>query len=565
MSNSNSTYFHFPFPDEWDSTNERANGYYERCQGYVKTQEEFVSLLDIRPHFHVICQFLIAYIFITGILIIIFRNKYIIKRNNPELTLYFSLGCIINIADSYGVDVNYDKYPCFLVFYCTGISYPLMMVSCIGCISRYLKQYYSSANAFVEVFDEKYEVKNQYGNKKLQNVRDYLIDKYPNRFVLFYILIVTIYSLLVSLFGNRYRIFNDVDKGFCIISLEYAPQLILIVTFSVIYIPYTLYELKRIEDTFNIKNVLYVSLITIFLCIIGYFVSSLTTAYNCTPEFIRNWPADCFVILYCAVFHYLQVTRPLFHLFYIERTMKNIDKTTEGLKKVLEDKILFREFCEFCKKDCCVENALFYKEYQKFKTAIKNNKNIKKKQSNEHDDLKEYSNNSSDNDVIKNSIAINMENTINNYNNAFNNGSMVINESDEISNYEYTNKNSIDISDCSDKKTTTTVKKSQSYSLKKTPVDTFQIAVDIVNKFILPNSVYTVNIDNKISRNIIDVIKQYENRNVNESINTFNTNASPNNDLTESLFETIFDDACDEVITNLYLNCYLKYVRTKNS
>jgi len=40
--------------------------------------------------------------------------------------------------------------------------------------------------------------------------------------------------------------------------------------------------------------------------------------------------------------------------------MRKIDKSMQGLKKVLKDKTLFREYAEFCKNECCVENTVSF-------------------------------------------------------------------------------------------------------------------------------------------------------------------------------------------------------------
>ena len=47
-------------------------------------------------------------------------------------------------------------------------------------------------------------------------------------------------------------------------------------------------------------------------------------------------------------------------LFYVKLSMKNIDKSMTGLKKVLNDNTLFREYVEFCKIECCVENTVSF-------------------------------------------------------------------------------------------------------------------------------------------------------------------------------------------------------------
>lgn len=48
----------------------------------------------------------------------------------------------------------------------------------------------------------------------------------------------------------------------------------------------------------------------------------------------------------------------MFELFYVKLSIKKIDKSMKGLKKLLKDKTLFREYVEFCKNECCVENAV---------------------------------------------------------------------------------------------------------------------------------------------------------------------------------------------------------------
>jgi len=74
--------------------------------------------------------------------------------------------------------------------------------------------------------------------------------------------------------------------------MEYIPQLTIVLSFIFLYVPYILNELRKIEDTFKIKNLIYISVISMFICVIGYLITSLIPEYNCTPEFIRFWPTD---------------------------------------------------------------------------------------------------------------------------------------------------------------------------------------------------------------------------------------------------------------------------------
>lgn len=79
------------------------------------------------------------------------------------------------------------------------------------------------------------------------------------------------------------------------------------------------------------------------------------------------------------------------------------------------------------------------------------------------------------------------------------------------------------------------------------------MAQDMIEKFILPNSEYEVNIDNKISKIIINTFNNYE--------KMYNENNLYIDDIKISEFINIFDDAYEEVLTNLYLNSYIKYIK----
>jgi len=47
--------------------------------------------------------------------------------------------------------------------------------------------------------------------------------------------------------------------------------------------------------------------------------------------------------------------------------------TQNGMLRMLEDNVLLREFSEFCRKENCTENILFYQHYWKFKKLFDNN------------------------------------------------------------------------------------------------------------------------------------------------------------------------------------------------
>ena len=78
-------------------------------------------------------------------------------------------------------------------------------------------------------------------------------------------------------------------------------------------------------------------------------------------------------------------------------------------------------------------------------------------------------------------------------------------------------------------------------------------AQDIIDKFILPNSEYEINIDTKISKKIINTLNNYEKKGIENSLYI--------EDFENSEFVNIFDEAYEEVLINLYLNSYLKYIK----
>jgi len=96
----------FPFPKDWDITNERTVKYFNKCSKYVDSQEELLSLFHIKLFFYIYCYVMIFIIIISTILIIIYRDSYIIKRSSPKLLIIFCIGCIINIGNSYGIQVR---------------------------------------------------------------------------------------------------------------------------------------------------------------------------------------------------------------------------------------------------------------------------------------------------------------------------------------------------------------------------------------------------------------------------------------------------------------------------
>ncbi|OUM69608.1 hypothetical protein PIROE2DRAFT_2476 [Piromyces sp. E2] len=206
----------------------------------------------------------------------------------------------------------------------------------------------------------------------------------------------------------------------------------------------------------------------------------------------------------------------------------------KGLKKLLKDKTLFREYVEFCKNECCVENTLFYKEYHTFKDAIYKYSNRKNQ----------------DNSISISTLIVDDQDITTLYNDS--SATTSYGNSTKYSN----NDNSNNISSTNNNSNFIDYSSSSQYNSKYNKINLSSIlkmAQNIIEKFILPNSEYEISVDNKISKKVITTFNKYKEM---DSNNSLFIEDFENSDLT-----SIFDDAYEEVLTNLYLNTYLKYIK----
>jgi len=104
----------------------------------------------------------------------------------------------------------------------------MIYISCIACFTKYINQYYKSANAYMEAIKSHNKIKLKKIEKstnnfhllliiqlKITNIWKFLIEKHPVRFILLYIGIITIYSFSLSPFSENYKIIKNADVGFC--------------------------------------------------------------------------------------------------------------------------------------------------------------------------------------------------------------------------------------------------------------------------------------------------------------------------------------------------------------
>jgi len=114
--NNNNNNNNIPFPDDWDKENTRAVAYFNKCSKFVNSQEELLSMFHIKLFYHIYCYVMIICVILSAILILIFKNNYIIKRTSPNLLIMFCIGCIICISNSYGIQVSVKSYINIYIF-----------------------------------------------------------------------------------------------------------------------------------------------------------------------------------------------------------------------------------------------------------------------------------------------------------------------------------------------------------------------------------------------------------------------------------------------------------------
>jgi len=105
MTESSSTLFiktlSFPFPSEWNATNERAVKEYNKCGEYYDDENKFVDHYKKGSLYHILCIILLTYSIGSVLVLLKFRKSYEITKCNLSLIMLYSSGVVINILSSY--------------------------------------------------------------------------------------------------------------------------------------------------------------------------------------------------------------------------------------------------------------------------------------------------------------------------------------------------------------------------------------------------------------------------------------------------------------------------------
>ncbi|ORX83628.1 hypothetical protein BCR32DRAFT_266852 [Anaeromyces robustus] len=363
-----------PFPSEWDSDSVGASDYYERCYPYVEKEEDFYDIAKISPIFIVFAILCILGIIGINLWLMRYYKSYIFKRQCRTYYLCLMVGSLTVMIDTFLLELYYEKYPCILHHTLTGIGYPLYLGSIGLIIIKYYKYYYKSQIAyfksFLEFLDDKH---NETLQKKFYFKYFYtnISSKKALRILIVYIFINLLYSNLMYFVDDRVK-----AKGFCVMRYSYTPQILEFVFFLFLFLPLALLEALKFDDKFKMKKTIIMSTLLHIIYFTGFFLESLVIKINCSI-IVQYIPPGFFVFLSCITSTLFLSLSMLNDIIYLNKCNKNLKGTYKGMIEMLENKILFREFGEFCRNENCVENILFFQEYWKYKKLFnKNDKSV---------------------------------------------------------------------------------------------------------------------------------------------------------------------------------------------
>ncbi|ORX55415.1 hypothetical protein BCR36DRAFT_347238 [Piromyces finnis] len=527
------------FPEDWDIDDENHYRYYKKCYPYVKDSKDFDNIIQKSILFYIFGIGSILYFIILSIILVKHRHHYIFKRQGRAFFISYIVGSIICSFNSFMVQVYYKKYPCIIHNIFLSMGYSLSLLSYCLIILTNFKNYYNSQTAYIEIF--------QSTRRKKEKGRKYLFSYIYKNMPQTKITPIFIYYLIIKwLIVYVSYFFNDgiSQIGFCRMSKIHIPQIMEIFLFVFLFLPLALSEVLKFDDTFKMKNKLIISILITMICIVGYMTMSGLKQINCSIV-VKYVPSDSFVIALFTVSSMFICIPMIIDILHIEKKKAETKATKNGMLKMLEDNVLLREFSEFCRKENCTENILFYQKYWKFRRLFdgvqeKNSKIIKSNfyGVNNTSTMLPISNNFDFEDHYHTSSMISFEGPIDATTSMIdeNFNINIINGTDTMQNdYDTSKKNNIEIG----RKIT-----KNEILLKK--------ANDIMEDFILDDGKFEVNIGDKVRRNIIINLKDIKNNDLDQ------------HDFREKL-KCLFDDAYKEVINSLFFNSYTNYILSKKS
>ncbi|ORX55417.1 hypothetical protein BCR36DRAFT_321519 [Piromyces finnis] len=517
-----------------DPNNPRAVNYYKKCSETADTLDKFNDLFIVHPLYYIFIYSSLLYIIITTIVLFFIKKKHIMNSNYFKLSLLFIIGYIFIIINAFQIDVYYKTSACFVSLLLTGLGYPYVLFSCVCFSTQWINKYHASSELMLKNLTKS-------RNKTLFQKLFSKITKVKMFFTIFiYTILICCYTVIVSFINSNYKIYPP-SVGFCPYNIYYLPQTVSLISYFLIYTPITLLELRSIKATNSMKKSQLISLILSTMFIVIYFIYTFIPNVGCSV-LISYFPSDCFVLLILLTMHYLQIAKPILFSLKMEKKLKKCDTSIEGLKSLLKDKNLLNEFILYCLDNCCIENVLFCKEYEKFKKYISQAKMPNNENSNVF--LNRFS---IDNYNIK-SIAFD-------YLEKFSEKSFLIsiNETTSI-------QSGILLKDNENEILNDNFGKTKKNNAESTFSEVLQIITKIYEIFISTESLYAVNITSKTMKKLTNEIAELKKTYLlpNISMQPFNSNEKCVN-----IVENIFNDTYKEVLDNLFYNSYMMFIKFK--
>ncbi|ORX84865.1 hypothetical protein BCR32DRAFT_291034 [Anaeromyces robustus] len=534
------------FPSNWDENNVGAVDFFNRCLPYVKKTEDFYDIAGVSIYFIVFGVIAIGYILFINIWLLSYYKSYIFKRQSFKYYLCLLVGSLMILLDTYFLEIYYEHYPCFLHHLFTAIGYPTYLSAIVFIILRYYKFYYKSQiayfNSFMEFLEEKH---NEMFNKKFIFKICYtsISPKKAFNIFIFINIISVIYSILIYFVDKRVS-----SNGFCGTRISYLPQIMEFAFILLIFSPLALIEALKFDDKFRMKKTVVLLILVHIIYFTGFFLGALVKKLNCSV-FVQYTPPGFFVFLSCVTCTRLFSFGTLKDILHVTECNKNLKVTRAGMDEMLYDKVLFREFGEYCRNENCVENILFLQEYWKYKKLFAKNNATNTKISEISDPESSIKSRSREGSIAKLSV-IGRRNTLLG-NSKLNEHGNTISSTTKITTDR---KTSIMSSSRLNERAMSVI---TIPIIEKSDLKTYYSTVErearkFYNNFIVSNAIYEINIQSSIINQIVKKITELE-----ESSD--NTEEERIED-----YSTLFDDAYKEVCDNIYLNSYSNYVHMKN-
>ncbi|ORX63569.1 hypothetical protein BCR32DRAFT_287666 [Anaeromyces robustus] len=255
--------------------------------------------------------------------------------------------------------------------------YPMFYIGCAGYVILFLRQCHINSLLYEQhkenvIYDNKKEKDENKGIIKRFCL--YFTEKRIKKAILFYITFSLFFVTVISVFEIGYSM-HPVSQGFCSSALELIPLHIITNVFLFIFLPITIYEIRKIDKKFSFKIIVKLSTFIMLTFSIIYTITGTAPVYTCT-SISKNFPADIYYIVLFFSVVILHVSIPIAQSFKAYKKIASLDVTKKSLHQVFENEKLYKEFFEYAVQKRSSEYVIFHKDYEEFKNIFKNNRSF---------------------------------------------------------------------------------------------------------------------------------------------------------------------------------------------